>query len=80
MKPPAKSEIVDMLRMLARDEISREDAAEWAQPWVIEDEPPDMPKEIWKALTFLCSADMISIDRPYLYGREDFEGELAKLT
>ena len=80
MTPPAKSEVLGKLQMLANDEISREDAASWAQQWVFEDEPSKMPKEIWKALKFICGADMISIDRPYLYGREDFEDELAKLS
>lgn len=80
MTPPSKSEVGDKLMLLVRDEISREDAASWAQQWVIEDTPAEMPAEIWEALQFLCAADMISLDRPYLYGQEDFEDELAKLA
>lgn len=80
MTPPSKSQVTEKLTLLIQDGISREDAASWAQQWVIEDTPADMPKEIWEALQFLCGADMISLDRPYLYERVDFEDELAKLT
>jgi hypothetical protein len=80
MKPPTKSDVANKLMLLVRGEISRDDAAHWAQQWVIEDTPEEMPNEIWEALQFLCAADMISLDRPYLYEREDFEHELAKLT
>jgi hypothetical protein len=80
MTPPTKSDVVDKLQALINDALTREDVAGWAQQWVIEDNPQDMPKDVWDALTFLCAADMISTDRPYLYEREDFEEELAKLA
>lgn len=80
MTPPSKSDVAEKLLALANDTIPREEAAGWAQQWVVEDSPQEMPKEVWDALTFLCAADMISLDRPYLYEREDFEGELAKLA
>lgn len=79
MKPPSKYDVTAKLSSLIKEEISREEAADWAQQWVVEEVPPDMLIEVWDALKFLCAVDMISLDRPYLYEREDFEEELAKL-
>lgn len=38
-----------------------------------------MEKDVWEAVTFLAGVDFISTDRPYLFMKEDFESELAKL-
>lgn len=76
---PSKIEVKEKLQALISATITREAAANWAQRWVILEDPPDMDEKVWSALTFICSADMISLDRPYLYGREDFERELERL-
>jgi len=76
---PSKIEVMEKLQALISATVTREAAANWAQRWVILEYPPDMDEEVWSALVFICSADMISLDRPYLYGREDFERELERL-
>jgi hypothetical protein len=78
MNPPTRSEVIEKLQQLVEDSVSREFVATWAQKWVIADNPPKMSKEIWEALSFLTGADLISLDRPFLYTTKDFENELAK--
>lgn len=79
MNAPSRSEVAEKFRELIQESASREEVATWAQKWVIADKPPRMEKDIWDALQFLMSADLISIDRPYLYSTQDFERELSKL-
>jgi hypothetical protein len=79
MKAPSRSEVIEKLRQLVQESIPREEIATWAQKWVIADNPPNMEKDVWEALQFLTSADLISTDRPFLYSAQDFERELAKL-
>lgn len=79
MNAPSRSEVIEKLRQLIRESVSREETATWAQKWVIANDPPDMEKDVWEAVTFLASVDFISTDRPYLYSIQDFERELVKL-
>jgi len=79
MNAPSRSEVTEKFQQLLQEVASREGVATWAQKWVIADNPTDMEKDIWEALQFLASADLISTDRPYLYSAQDFERELAKL-
>lgn len=44
----------------------------WAEQWVMAKDPDVQDGTAWRALTALAGADLISTDRPYLYGREDF--------
>ena len=79
MNAPTRSEVVAKFRQLIEESAPREEIATWAQKWVIADNPPDMEKDVWEAVTFLAGADLISTDRPYLFMKVDFECELAKL-
>ena len=79
MNAPFRSEIIEKLDHLIQQSESREEVATWAQKWVIADNPPEMERDIWEAIQFLASADIISTDRPYLYSVQDFERELARL-
>ena len=76
---PSYSEVIERLKQLIQESVSREEIATWAQKWVIADNPPDMDERLWRALKFIAGADLISTDRPYLYSTQDFEQELAKL-
>ena len=80
MNVPTKAMVIEKFRLLIQGEISREDAETWAEKWVVADNPPDIDKKIWDALCFLTMVGTISTDRPYLYGIEDFETALAKLS
>jgi hypothetical protein len=79
MNPPSKPDVVVMFQRLIDETITREEAANWAEPWIIAYDPPRMPQEIWKALIFLSGVDLPTTDRPYLHGKEDFEAALDRL-
>lgn len=79
MEPPSKADVIDHFQRLIREQLSREDVATWAEKWVAAEDPPDLDDDVWEALKFLASVDLISTDRPYLYSVEDFEHELRRL-
>jgi len=83
---PTLAEVAQTLRQLVADEVSRRQASDWASPWIARfteiqfDKNRDLDRKIKKAIDCLASADMISTDRPYLYGQSDFERWLDDLT
>ncbi len=83
---PTFDDVAQKLRQLVAGEISRQQASEWASPWIVKytevqfDENRELDRKIKEALDRLTSADLISTDRPYLYGQSDFERWLGKLT
>ena len=66
-----------MLLGLITGTVSRKEATDWAARWVNADDPDVPDKSSWKALDALSGADLITTDRPYLYGRKDFAQWLA---
>jgi hypothetical protein len=76
---PTREECDAKLTSLINDKISREEIAEWAARWVRMDHPNMQNGAVWKMLRRASGADLISIDRPYLYGKEDFLAWRAEL-
>lgn len=84
VNPPTLSELVEKLQQLLSGDISREEASDWATPWItrfcdFEFGDPKTDRKIRNALDCLSGADTPTTDRPYLYGESDFERWLAEL-
>ena len=77
--PPTRLEVEAKLSELLGGNASREEVAEWAARWVRMPDPKVGDPLVWKALTRLSGADMISTDRPYLYDENDFNTWLKEL-
>jgi hypothetical protein len=76
---PTRAEVDNRLSQLLVGQTSREEVAEWAAKWVRMANPNVEDLRVWKALTRLSAADMISTDRPYLYDKQDFDAWLREL-
>jgi hypothetical protein len=76
---PTRGEVEERLLDLLEGRASRENVAKWAAQWVRMENPPIDDASVWKALTQLSGADMISTDRPYLYDENDFHSWLREL-
>ncbi len=85
-KVPGLADVIQKLRELVAGEASRQEVSEWASPWIVKfedvqfDKNRELDRKIKEALDCLASADLVSTDRPYLYGQSDFERWLGKLT
>jgi len=77
--PPTVDDVANVLRGLINETMSRQDAANWASHWVTESHSNVEDTRVWEALKELVAADLITTDRPYLYGKEDFEAWLEEL-
>jgi hypothetical protein len=83
--PPSLSEVVQKLQQLIVREISREEAAAWAAPWMLKAEEfalddRVLDRKIKKAICALAGADMPTSDREYLFEKIDFEAWLQELA
>lgn len=77
--PPSRAEVDTRLVKLLEGKQSREEVADWASQWIRASEPGVNDPAVWKALTCLVGADMITTDRPYLYDEVDFRDWLEEL-
>jgi uncharacterized protein YceH (UPF0502 family) len=85
VSPPTLSEVVEKLQQLVSGHISREEASDWASPWItrfceFEFGDPKTDRKIRNALDCLSGADTPSTDREYLFEKIDFEAWLQELT
>jgi hypothetical protein len=78
-RAPTRIEVEMKLSALINDELTREAVSEWARPWGTAFGSEAKDPAIQEALEKLYTADSPSTDRPYLFGREDFEEWLRKL-
>ena len=78
--PPSRKEVEAKLRELISGKRSRQEVADWASQWIRASEPRVGDPAVWKALTSLVGADMLTTDRPYLYGEDDFRAWLEELN
>ncbi len=70
---PSREEVEAKLIDLTEGRLSREEITLWAAQWVMQDDPDVDDLKVWNALVTLSGTDLISTDRPYLYGEEDFQ-------
>lgn len=76
---PNRDEVESKLLDLLLVRISREEAASWAAPWIVADQPHVGDPAVWRALDQMFGADMITTDQPFLYGEDDFREWLETL-
>lgn len=74
---PSRPIVIDRLNELAKGQLTREEAAAWADQWFLADLQPGVHLEVndfavWEALKSISAADLIATDRPFLYDETDF--------
>ncbi len=79
MEPPTRPEIAAVLRGLIDGVRTRQSASACASDWVLGDARISDPA-VRETLEWLLMADMISTDRPFLFGDEDFRAWLDDLS
>lgn len=80
---PIRTEIKEKIALLRHSKLSPEEVSAWAINIMNDDA---ISREIvasdiiaWKVLVRLGGADLFGVDRPYLYGNEDFDAWEAEL-
>jgi hypothetical protein len=78
-RPPTTAEIANVLRALVDGSMTRESAVRWASIWAITKADDVHDVRLLRTLERIASVDLVSTDRPYLYGKEDFTVWLTEL-
>jgi hypothetical protein len=70
---PSRDEVRKLLSDLVSGKLSREQASEWAGPWMTEEAGDVTDEVVWNAIDLLYSADSATGPGQYLYGPADFQ-------
>ncbi|SDS63326.1 hypothetical protein SAMN04489812_2509 [Microlunatus soli] len=73
---PDRDSVRERLLALLSGRMSREEVADWANPWVTADDPSIEDSVVWEALKELAGADLKVSPSAYLHGEDDFHAWL----
>ena len=73
MNEPTLIEIIDKLRLVLANELSREELYDWAATFVMADDPIINDEEVWEALIIISNIDALESPTSYLYKEEDLK-------
>jgi len=81
------NDITERLRSILTGDMTRESASDWATSQIeLEDRrelhysPDVLEDEIWQAIIFLAGIDLLVSPGTYLFGVEDIQGWISKLS
>lgn len=80
---PTPEEIKTKIQNLIEGRETRSDVSAWATSFFSDDEDDQgvqFDPRVWEVLTSLGAADLIGIDRPYLFGVDDFKAWADELN
>jgi len=78
MTSPNPVELISVIDELIVGSKTRKEVAAWADEF-LEDDTASHSDAVTDALEYLAAADLVGVDRPYLYTVEDFEFWKAEL-
>ncbi|MFD9895142.1 hypothetical protein ACFWY9_37860 [Amycolatopsis sp. NPDC059027] len=78
MSESIRDEIRKLLTGLTEGTIARDEAAQWARPWLAEEAGDVQDEAVWDTIDALSAADSATPDQGFLYGPEDFRAWLAE--
>jgi len=71
MKQPTKEEIINKLKMILQGKLTREEVADWASKYVIQDEPNISDETVWELLQIVSGIDLKDSPDEYLHVEQD---------
>jgi hypothetical protein len=78
-KAPSRDEVRQKFLDVLAGRISREEAASWADTWVIDDDPEVDDRVVWEALKDLCGVDLRVNPTDYLHNEVDIHQWLDRV-
>ncbi|MFJ8087741.1 DNA-binding protein [Lysinibacillus sp. NPDC095746] len=73
MGQPTKEEIINKLKMILQGKLSREEVADWASEYVLQDEPNISDETVWELLKVVFGVDLLDSPDEYLHGEQDIK-------
>lgn len=79
LSAPSRKEVRQQLVDVLSGRVSREEAASWANPWVIAPDPVVEDRVVWTALKELSGVDLRVNATDYLHGEADIHEWLDRV-
>ncbi|MDQ0271312.1 DNA-binding protein [Cytobacillus purgationiresistens] len=80
MRQPTREEIISKLKLILQGTISREEVADWASEYVMQDEPNITDDIIWELLQIVSGVDLKANPDEYLHVEQDIKDWIDKYT
>lgn len=80
MGQPAKEEIIYKLNMILQGKLSREEVADWAEEYVMQDEPNIEDDIVWDFLQVVSGVDLKDSPEEYLHVEQDIKDWITKYS
>jgi hypothetical protein len=71
MSQPTREEIIDKLKMILLGKLTREEVADWASEYVMQDEPNISDETVWELLQTVSGVDLKDSPDEYLHVEQD---------
>lgn len=71
MRQPTREEIIDKLKMILLGKLTREEVADWASEYVMQDEPNISDETVWELLQIVSGVDLKDSPDEYLHVEQD---------
>ncbi|WP_163539240.1 DNA-binding protein [Gracilibacillus sp. YIM 98692] len=78
MNEPNMKEVIEMLEKVLSGDLKREEISEWAESYVMADEPKVDDKNVWEMLQIISGIDILDSPKTYLHNEEDIKEWIEK--
>ncbi|MCA1063034.1 DNA-binding protein [Rossellomorea sp. AcN35-11] len=80
MRQPTKEEIISKLELILKGTISREEVADWASEYLMQDELNITDEIVWELLQIVSGVDLKDSPDEYLHVEQDIKDWINKYT
>ena len=80
MGQPTKEEIINKLKLILEGKLSREEVADWASEYVMQDEPSISDETVWELLQVVSGVDLQNSPEEYLHVEQDIKDWIDKFS
>lgn len=80
MEQPTKEQIINKLKLILQGKLSREEVADWASEYVMQDEPNISDETVWELLLVVSGVDLQDSPDEYLHVEQDIKDWIDKYS
>lgn len=77
---PTKEEILSRFKLILQGRISREDVADWASEYVMQDSPDVTDETVWDLLLIACGVDLKDSPDEYLHDEQNIKDWIEEFS
>ncbi|WP_226669667.1 DNA-binding protein [Metabacillus litoralis] len=78
MNEPNMKEVIEKLEKVLSGDLNREDVSDWAEFYVMTDEPKVNDENVWEMLKTISGIDILDSPTTYYHNQEDIKEWIEK--